>query len=231
MTHRDMKPEIERFKRALEEGRIKVPRVAQSVEELFPGIFVKERVERQTTIVVDRLKPGTYTEAEHGFDGFVGDLKSPEGQAYMRKISGGPADVSHISPRNAEGWICPVPDGLRDERPGGYLAPVRGSLMPAPPPAGMPYVLLSFGDTFRGPGNDHYQPIHGFAKTIERADELHWLTGLAPVELDGAADLYSFHPKGSRITWPTDLERFGMHHVTHGGLLYVLRVGGPHWPR
>lgn len=164
-------------------------------------------------VVINDLPRGRLTVEEHGIDGFNGDLDSPEAAAYFRSIDGGPETVDHIPRRDTHGWLIDVPDGIRNEDPAGYLRPTAGRLIAASIPDGFGFALLSMGDIFRGPDHHHYQPIHGIADSRDRSDALHWLSGLAPVELSSDARIVELHDFG-----------------TTGGVLCIY-VGDPNWPR
>lgn len=205
-------------------------------QEPFPGVVIETRATELITIHADRLAPGRYTLEEHGFDGFAGDVDSEEADAFFRGISGGPKDASHIPARDALGWLYRVPEGLPQEDPSGYLKPTPGSLMGASIPHGFRFALLSIGDVYRGPDHHHYQPIRGVAATYERAEALHWLTGLAPVELDPTTRVVElmlsrdFHP--GQAAWGIHRARRAfdtLELVERQGIL-SLHVGSPSWP-
>lgn len=159
--------------------------------QVAPGIYDEEKVTKLRTIVVDELVPGH----DYGPDMFVGDIDSPEAHAYFRRISGGPEDVSHIQKADDDGWLFDEVWTPPSRNPAGELVKCEGIITPDPS-IEFRWMLTDM-EVFRGPDWNHYGRVFGLARTRERADELHWLTLQAPVEIDDSSIFYRFRPKGS----------------------------------
>lgn len=132
---------------------------------------------------------------------------------FFRSVEGGPENIDHLVPKNRDGMLFDNPFNPPPRDPDtDYAHAVRGTISRSYKlPLDATWILASF-ETFRGPDKHFYSPIYGVARTRERADELHWLSGYATVELE-------------------EQDRKKVCALLQDGIYYPIHyIGGPQWP-
>jgi len=179
------------------------------VIKIAPGVYRHKR--GGVTISVDELDPNFDYREIPGMEGFHGFVGSPEFERHWREQEGGPPDPSGIPRRDPNGFllddIFDPPEFDRIYGADGWTRPLHGDLEAfGMVPAGG-WLLVNFTVFRIARDHCHYRSVLGAARTRERAMELHWISGDAPIMFEQSAQLYLFRRR-----------------------YVVLRVGGRRWP-